>query len=81
MSYLERLKWGAVEPRLQKIFDHFHTERGNVPNLFRVMGRRPELLTSFNAHFGAVLSDKGTLSVGFKEMLAVRVSQINDCGY
>ena len=81
MSYLERLRWGAVEPRLQRIFERFHAERGNVPNLFRVMGRRPELMKTFNAHFGAVLSEQGTLSVGFKEMLAVRVSQINDCGY
>ncbi len=81
MSHLERLRWGEVEPRLQRIFEHFHAERGNVPNLFRVMGRRPELMTTFNAHFGAVLSADGTLTVGFKEMLAVRVSQINECRY
>ena len=81
MSHIERLRWGAVEPRLQRIFEHFHHERGNVPNLFRVMGRRPELLTSFNAHFAAVLSSEGTLTVGFKEMLAVKVSQINECDY
>ena len=81
MSYLERLNWGEGEPRLQRIFEKFYDERGNVPNLFRVMGRRPALLTSFNAHFAAVLSGDGTLDVRFKEMLAVRVSQINECGY
>ena len=81
MSYLRRLRWGGVEPRLQRIFESFHAERGNVPNLFRVMGRRPQLMTTFNAHFAAVLSAEGTLGVGFKEMLAVRVSQINECDY
>jgi len=51
-----------------------------VPNLFRVMGHRPELMSSFNNHFGKVMGE-GSLSIGLKEMVAVRVSQINDCGY
>lgn len=80
MSLIERLRWGEVEPRLQRIFEKFYAERGNVPNLFRVMGRRPELLTSFNAHFGAVLGE-GTVEIRLKELLAVRVSQINECRY
>ena len=80
MSYLERLNWGAVEPRLQRIFQHFHAERGNVPNLFRVLGRKPKLLNSFNAHFAAVMAED-KVSTRLKEILVCRVSAINDCGY
>ena len=80
MSYLERLGWGEADPKIQRIFEHFYKERGNVPNLFRVMGLRPDLLTTFNAHFAAVMRED-TLSVRLKELLAVRVSEINECDY
>ena len=80
MSYLQRLEWGQVDRRLQAIFEKFYEERGNVPNLFRVMGHRADLMSSFNAHFGKVMGE-GTLSIALKETVAVRVSQINDCGY
>ena len=43
MSYLKRLRWGEVEPRVQRVFESFHASRGNVPNLFRVLGRRPSV--------------------------------------
>lgn len=80
MSYLQRLEWGKVDKRLQAIFEKFYEERGNVPNLFRVMGLRPELMSSFNNHFGKVMGE-GRLPVALKEMLAVRVSRINSCDY
>ena len=80
MSYLERLEWGKVDRRLQAIFEKFYEERGNVPNLFRVMGHRADLMSSFNGHFGKVMGD-GTLSIALKELIAVRVSQINGCEY
>ena len=44
------------------------------------MGHRADLMSSFNAHFGKVMGE-GTLSIALKETVAVRVSQINDCGY
>lgn len=80
MSHLRRLEWGEGEPRVQRVFDSLYAQRGNVPNLFRVLGHRPELLSTFNAHFAAVLGE-GTVSVRLKELIAVRVSQINHCRY
>jgi len=80
MSFISRLRWGHVEPRLQRIFEAFHAERGNVPNLFRVMGHRADLMSSFNAHFGATMGE-GLVSIRLKELLAVRVSLLNNCAY
>ena len=80
MSYLERLNWGEVDRGQQAIFEKFYADRGNVPNLFRVMGHRAGLMRSFNTHFGQVMGE-GALGVGLKEMVAVRVSQINECDY
>jgi len=45
-----------------------------------VMGHRADLMSSFNGHFGKVMGE-GALSIGLKEMVAVRVSQINECDY
>jgi len=80
MSYIDRVKWGEGEPRVQKVFESIYKDRGNVPNLFRVMGRKPKLLNSFNAHFAAVMADD-TVSTRLKEILVVRVSTLNHCGY
>ena len=80
MSYLARLEWGKVDRRMQAIFEKFYEERGNVPNLFRVMGLRPALMGSFNDHFGKVMGE-GTLTQALKEMIALRVSRINECDY
>ena len=80
MSYLPRTRWGEVEPTVQRIFQSFYESRGNVPNLFRVQAHRPTLLKSFNNHFQAVMG-KGEVPVRLKELLAIRVSQLNACRY
>ena len=80
MSYLPRARWGEVEASIQKVFEGFYEARGNVPNLFRVLALRPELLTTFNEHFQAVLSED-SVSVRLKELVAVRVSQLNGSDY
>jgi alkylhydroperoxidase family enzyme len=80
MSYIKRVLWGDGEPRVQKVFESIYEQRGNVPNLFRVMGRRPKILNSMNAHFGAVMGE-GAIPVLLKELIAVRVSVLNKCEY
>lgn len=80
MSKIDRVRWGEAEPRLQRVFDLVYADRGNVPNLYRVMGRRPELMSSFNSHMGKVMGE-GQIEVRLKELLAVRVSQVNFCEY
>ena len=80
MAHLTRRRWGAVEPEVQRIFEEFYAARGNVPNLFRVLAHSPPLLRTFNTHFKTTMGP-GRLEVRLKELLAIRVSQLNDCGY
>jgi alkylhydroperoxidase family enzyme len=44
------------------------------------MALRPEIAETAAAHMRAIFST-GTVDTRLKEMLAVRVSQINDCMY
>lgn len=69
-----------ADPRLQPLFERFEHERGNIPNMYRTMGLRPEIAETAAAHMRAIFST-GTVDARLKEMLAVRVSQINHCAY
>ena len=68
------------EPVLRDSFQRFITERGKVPNLFRVAAHRPEIARTWSEHQRAVMGP-GEVPVVLKELISVRVSQINDCEY
>ncbi|HZI40754.1 MAG TPA: carboxymuconolactone decarboxylase family protein [Gemmatimonadaceae bacterium] len=68
------------EPVLRDSFQKFIAERGKVPNLFRVAAHRPEIARTWSEHQRAVMGT-GEVPVLLKELLSVRVSQINDCEY
>lgn len=67
-------------PEVQRLFDAFMRERGNVPNLFRAASLRPPIVLTLFAHLRAV-TGPGEVPVLLKELLTVRVSQLNSCSY
>ncbi len=80
MGRIGRLRPDQVGADVKTLFEAFLEERGNIPNMFRTVAHRPEILTTMLAHFRAVMGP-GTVPVSLKEMLAVRVSRLNDCDY
>jgi alkylhydroperoxidase family enzyme len=77
---IERLDKSQVDPKTGEIYDHYLKERGNVPNMFRTVAHRPEILRTLIAHFRAIM-ETGTIPAKLKELVIVRTSQINDCNY
>ena len=77
---IPRLPLEGNPPEVQTVFEQFLEERGNVPNMFRIMGRLPDHLSTVIDHFGTVMRT-GTVARGLKEMVAVRVSALNACDY
>lgn len=67
-------------PEVRQLFDAFMRERGNVPNLFRAASLRPPIVLTLFAHLRAV-TGPGEVPVLLKELLTVRVSQVNACSY
>jgi alkylhydroperoxidase family enzyme len=65
---------------LRAPFQRFIDERGKVPNLFRVAAHRPQIARTWAEHMRAVMG-AGDVPVLLKELLSVRVSQINGCEY
>jgi uncharacterized peroxidase-related enzyme len=80
MSRISRLDRGQVTLEIAALYDKAFAQRGNVPNMFRVMAHRPEIFSTMQAHFGAVLST-GTVSTKLKELIIVRTSQVNETPY
>ena len=80
MPRIKPLDSDDVDPEMKAIFDRYQRDRGNIPNMFRTMAYRPEIATTADAHLQAIF-ESGTVEKRLKEMLAVRVSQINDCAY
>jgi uncharacterized peroxidase-related enzyme len=80
MPRIARLDRSEVTPDIAQLFDRVFAQRGNVPNMFRVMAHRPEIFSTMQAHFAAVLNT-GTVSTKLKELIIVRTSQVNDTPY
>ncbi|HLI33825.1 MAG TPA: carboxymuconolactone decarboxylase family protein [Terriglobia bacterium] len=80
MPRLSKLSPDQVDGQSREVFNHFLKERGNIPNMFRTMAHRPEIMKTMTDHFRAVMNT-GTVEKKLKEMVAVRVSHINHCDY
>jgi uncharacterized peroxidase-related enzyme len=80
MSRISRLDRSEVAPEMASLYDKAFAQRGNVPNMFRVMAHRPEIFSTMQAHFAAVLNT-GTVTTRLKELIIVRTSQINVTPY
>jgi alkylhydroperoxidase family enzyme len=77
---ISRLDRSTVDEKSAELFDHFQKVRGNVPNMFRTMAHRPEIMRTMVAHFRAIM-ETGTVPAKLKELVIVRTSQINSCEY
>lgn len=80
MSRLSLVRSHAASAPVRALFDRFTRERGSVPNMLRAMAHRPEIAETAFQHMDAVYKS-GTVARSLKELLTVRVSQINRCDY
>ena len=80
MPRISRLDKDQVDSDSAQIYDTYLKERGNVPNMFRTVAHRPEILRTMIAHFRAVMNT-GTVPQKLKELAVVRTSQLNNCEY
>lgn len=80
MARISRLCRRDVNEAVGDIYDRFARQRGNIPNMFRTVAHRPEILETMIAHMEAILNT-GTLPTSLKELVIVRTSQMNRCEY
>ncbi len=80
MPRISRIDRSAASPEVVEVYDHYMKERGNIPNMFRTVAHRPEIMRTMVAHFRAVM-ETGTVPAKLKELVVIRTSQINRCEY
>ena len=80
MARIEPLPPEEMDAEAQAALAEVRERRSEMTRLMATMAHRSALMTTMAAHVQAVF-ETGTVEARLKEMLAVRVSQINDCGY
>jgi uncharacterized peroxidase-related enzyme len=70
----------SASPDAQKIYDALLAMRGVVPNMFKVLGYRPEIAQGVAGFLKSLLSN-GALPGFYKELIAIRVSHHHHCTY
>jgi len=80
MHRISRVDRSQLAPEIAALYDNAFALHGNVPNMFRVMAHRPEIYSTRQAHFAAVLNT-GTVPTKLKELIIVRTSQVNETPY
>jgi len=80
MPRISRIDRAAAPPEVAEVYDLFMKTRGNIPNMFRTVAHRPEIMRTMVAHFRAVM-ETGTVPTKLKELVIVRTTQINRCEY
>jgi len=80
MDRVRRVEIEEVKGETRETFDAYQKERGNVPNMFRTMAHRPEILRTMIAHFRTVMAP-GSIGVRTKELISIAVSGLNGCEY
>ncbi|MBI4473156.1 MAG: hypothetical protein HY646_10835 [Acidobacteria bacterium] len=80
MGRIRKLDREEVPPEIQKIFDTYLGERGHIPNSFRTWAHMPDYLSTLIAHYRTVMFT-GSVPFKLKELLLLRVSQVNACRY
>ena len=80
MPRIPRLAKDEVPDQVRELFRTIGSQRGNVPNMFRIHAYRPEILSGVMQHLQAA-TQSGTVTVRLKELIATLVSKINHCHY
>ena len=80
MARIEPLPSEEMEPEARAALEAVRVQRSEMARLMATLARRPAVMTTLAAHLAAVF-EAGSVEPRLKEMLAVRVSQINDCAY
>ncbi|HEX6291635.1 MAG TPA: carboxymuconolactone decarboxylase family protein [Herpetosiphonaceae bacterium] len=80
MPRIEPPRAEEITPEAHAVWEAFYHKRGSVPNMFRTLSLRPDMARATAACMDAILGT-GTVELRLKEMVAVRVSQLNTCAY
>jgi alkylhydroperoxidase family enzyme len=79
-SRIRLLERNEVPGEVAELYDKLIEQRGAVPNMFKTLAHTPPLAMGITAFLKPLMGD-GALAGWYKELVAVRVAQLNGCHY
>lgn len=73
------LNYDQVDKQVQKVYEGLEKTYGTTLNPLKVMAHKPQLMRSVMALYGAIHTENPNLSEELKELVSIRISQINGC--
>lgn len=81
MSFIREIDRDEANPKLDQLYDLMSTEDGEVFNVAKIWGLFPSIMESWVQFYESIMEEDHALSRAQKEMIAVRVSELNECEY
>lgn len=81
MSWIAEVDEAAAEGEIAELYAELREQRGKVSNILKVHSLRPQALKHHLDLYMGLMFGAGGLSRRQRELLAVAVSQANDCAY
>lgn len=81
MAWIETIDEDDASGSLRAVYDHVASSRGKVANILKVHSLRPDTLQAHHDLYRELLFARTDLSRAERELIAVVVSDANDCAY
>ena len=82
MAWIRTVPEGAAEEELAQLYDEARDPRtGQLDNIMQIHSLKPAGLAAHLQLYGAVMGGSPSLPKVERELIAVVVSQLNDCHY
>jgi uncharacterized peroxidase-related enzyme len=73
------LEADQADKKLQRVYESLEKQYGTALNPLRVLAHKPAIMEAVMRLYGAIHAPNEVLSEELKEMLSVRIAQINGC--
>ena len=81
MAYIQQVEESEAQDQLAGVYDAARRRTGGIANIIRVMSRDSNSLASSMQFYLSMMKSDNALDAARREMLAVVVSNVNDCYY
>ena len=79
--WIEHVSEDSAVGFVARVYRSIRRSWGGVDNVIKVHSLHPEALRALMTFYNGVMHGEGELSLAQREMIAVRVSAINECHY
>jgi alkylhydroperoxidase family enzyme len=81
MTWIRTVDESEATGVVKKYYDGSKRSWGGVDNIIKAHSLNPSALRSLMTFYNGVMHGDGELTLGQREMIAVTVSQLNECHY